>query len=74
MESTLKHRDDGVLHTAVLTAIKLPFNKSDPDSRWKWGRRDMSIDISPLVASTMALHAFSVGRPVKKRSGKVFYA
>jgi hypothetical protein len=31
---------------------------------WKWVRRDSSVDITPLVAATVALWAMDVNRPV----------
>lgn len=51
VDGTLQHLDDPVLLYALNGAIK----RSVSDA-WVWSRRSSSIDISPLVAVTMALY------------------
>lgn len=67
------HLDDPRLATAVNGATKRSVGTT---GGWAWGRRDTSVDISPLVAATQAMHALTlmsipdVEEP--KRSGKVW--
>lgn len=53
-ERRLRHRGDVVLASAVKGAATRPLLDS-----WVWSRRNSSIDISPLVACTLAFHGFS---------------
>lgn len=46
---TLVHRDESALNTAVSGAGRRQVGDS-----WKWSRRDSTVDISPLVAATIA--------------------
>lgn len=56
---TLRHLDDPVLTEAVLGASIRPLGDA-----WAWSRKSSSLDISPLVACTLALWgAQSVGTP-----------
>ena len=48
-ESGLLHRGDPGLTTAVLGARRRPVGDA-----WKWSRKDSDVDISPLVAATIA--------------------
>ena len=50
---TLRHLGDPALNAAVAGAAKRPLG-----DRWAWSRKDSSIDISPLVAVTLALYGF----------------
>ncbi len=52
---SLRHRDDTRLNTALFGARKRPLSDA-----WAWHRRDSSVDISPLVAVTLAWHGFAV--------------
>lgn len=46
---TLMHRDEGPLNSAVANAARRQVGDS-----WRWSRRDSTVDISPLVAATIA--------------------
>lgn len=65
----LRHNGEPELASAVSAARKRPIGEA-----WGWARRDSAVDISPLVAVTLALFAFSrkVADQPKKRSGKVW--
>jgi hypothetical protein len=56
---TLNHLNDPGLNAAVAGAVKRPLGE-----RWAWSRKDSTIDISPLVAATLALYGF-----LRKRQG-----
>lgn len=64
------HLDQPVLNLAIDGSRKRPLGDS-----WAWHRRDTSVDISPLVAATLAHHG--VERPTerrnRKRSGKAVF-
>ena len=49
MDGTLVHRDEDSLNRAVEAASRRVVGDS-----WKWSRRDSRVDISPLVAATVA--------------------
>lgn len=49
-----RHRDDDRLTAALFGA-----RKRDLSDAWAWHRRNSSIDISPLVAATLAWHGFA---------------
>lgn len=51
---TLRHRDQAELATALAGAAKRTLGDA-----WAWSRRDTTVDISPLVAVTLALWGFS---------------
>jgi hypothetical protein len=53
IEPSLNHLGDPALNAAVTGAAKSPLG-----DRWCWSRKDSSIDISPLVAATLALYGF----------------
>lgn len=50
---TLVHLDDPALNAAVAGAVKRPLGE-----RWAWSRMNSTVDISPLVAGTLALYGF----------------
>jgi hypothetical protein len=50
---TLNHLNDPGLNSAVAGAVKRPLGE-----RWAWSRKDSTIDITPLVATTLALYGF----------------
>ncbi len=56
---TLVHLGDPALTAAVAGAVKRPLGE-----RWAWNRKDSTVDISPLVAVTLALYGF-----LRKRQG-----
>ena len=56
---TLNHLNVPALNAAVAGAVKRPLGE-----RWAWSRKDSSVDITPLVASTLALYGF-----LRKRQG-----
>ena len=58
-EPTLNHLNDPALNASVAGAIKRPLG-----DRWAWDRKNSTIDISPLVAVTLALYGF-----LRKRHG-----
>lgn len=51
LDGSLIHRDQHVLNTAVQGAGRRQVGDS-----WKWSRRDSTVDITPLVAATVARH------------------
>jgi hypothetical protein len=67
-QDLLRHLDQAELNVAVDGA-----RRRNLGDAWAWHRRDTSVDISPLVAVTLALHA--VGKPSKrrKRTGKAAF-
>lgn len=56
---TLNHIGDPALNAAVQGAIKRPLG-----DRWAWDRKNSTVDITPLVAVTLALYGF-----LRKRHG-----
>ncbi len=50
---TLNHLSDPALNAAVQGAAKRPLGE-----RWAWSRKESTIDISPLVATTLALYGY----------------
>ena len=61
---TLTHRSQGVLDEAILGARRRPLGDA-----WLWSRRNSAIDISPLVAATLAVFAaVTKPRPTRKPS------
>lgn len=63
----LRHRDDPRLNAAVGAARKRALGDA-----WAWHRKDVTTDISPLVAATLALWGFSQAPAASKRTGKVW--
>lgn len=53
-QGQLRHMDDPRLNAAILTARKRPLGDA-----WAWHRKDPTVDISPLVAVTLALFGFN---------------
>ena len=53
-EKTLRHLGDNALEMAVRGAAKRPLGDA-----WAWSRKTSSVDISPLVAVTLALFGVS---------------
>jgi hypothetical protein len=58
VQGALRHRGDDSLRRAVKGASKRPLGDS-----WAWSRKNSAVDISPLVASTLALWRSSVAEP-----------
>lgn len=50
---TFKHRDQGPVNAALAGAVKRKLGDA-----WAWSRRDSTVDISPLVAITLAAWAY----------------
>jgi hypothetical protein len=61
-KSTLRHRPHPALSSALAGAAKRPLGDA-----WAWDRRGVSVDISPLVAVTLARWAY-VTRPREEES------
>lgn len=66
---TVTHFDQPALNAAVGAARKRPLGDA-----WAWHRKDPSVDITPLVAATLALFGLSTaaGRAKRQRSGRVW--
>jgi hypothetical protein len=61
---TLTHRSQAVLDDAIMGARRRPLGDA-----WLWSRRNSSVDISPLVAATLAVWgAVTKPRPTRKPS------
>ena len=54
----MRHRPDAALDAALASAVK----KDIGDGLWLWSRKNSAVDISPLVAVTLAIGA--IGTPV----------
>lgn len=63
----LKHLDDPTLNVAVAAGRKRRVGDA-----WAWHRRDVSSDISPLVAVTLAVAGLGRDRPKQKSSRAQF--
>jgi hypothetical protein len=57
MARDLRHIDQPQLNAAVAGARKRPLGDA-----FAWSRKASSVDISPLVAATLAVHARAAGR------------
>lgn len=55
----LKYLESGPLTAAVAGAVKRPLT----DGAWTFGRLRASVDVSPLMAVTLALHGYAVKGP-----------
>lgn len=60
VEGRMRHRGDALLDAALQGATKRDMG----DGAWLWSRKSSLIDISPLVAATLALSAVSPAAPV----------
>ncbi len=63
--------EDGLRHLAqpeLAIAVDAARRRKVGDA-WAWHRRDTSVDISPLVAATLAMHGLNE-EPPKKKSGR----
>lgn len=54
LEHELIHRDEHALNAAVEEAVRKPVGDS-----WKWSRKDSRVDISPVVAGTVARYLWT---------------
>lgn len=52
--ATLRHRDEAELNAALAGAQKRPLGDA-----WAWTRKGLTVDISPLVAATLALWGYA---------------
>jgi hypothetical protein len=59
---SLRHLGTSELDAAVNGAITRPLGDA-----WAWSRKTSSVDISPLVASTVALWGLKQARPTRSR-------
>lgn len=57
-EQRLRHIDSLALNTALGSARRRPLGDS-----WAWARKDSTVDITPLVAATLALYGFAKNVP-----------
>lgn len=62
-DAAFRHIDDVALNVALSGAKKRPLGDA-----WAWHRRDSSIDISPLVAATLAWHGLATHGGPEPRS------
>ena len=56
-DKTLRHLGSDELRNAIIGARTRPIG----DGAWAWGRKHSTVDISPLVAATLALGAAAAG-------------
>lgn len=64
--------EDGIRHFSqpeLTLAVEAARRRSVGDA-WAWHRRDTSVDISPLVAATLAVHGLKE-EPPRRKSGRV---
>lgn len=57
VDEQLRHLDDAVLNAAVEGGRRRDIG----DGAWTWSRKSSTVDISPLVGATLALHALTGG-------------
>lgn len=65
----LVHTDQPELNTALAGARKRDINA---EGRWAWNRKDATVDITPLVAVTLAAYGLSVKRKRNVGHGRSF--
>lgn len=65
---TLRHLGQAELAVALAGAVKRPLAGS-----WGWGRRDSSVDLSPLQAASEALWGYSVRAHLQAPTGEKTY-
>ena len=63
-EGSLRHRGDAALSVALGGAQSRPLSDA-----WAWARKATSVDISPLVAVTLAAWGFGVHGPASGEPG-----
>lgn len=68
MARQLRHKPSLVLSTALAAAKKRSLMEA-----WAWARKDSAVDISPLVAVTLAHHGLAVAKPKKERSRRAIF-
>lgn len=68
-DANLRHLGTGELQAAALGARERPQGDA-----WLWSRKSSTVDISPLVAATLAYHVSDVARRSPKRSGRAMFA
>jgi phage terminase large subunit-like protein len=72
MDGQLKHLDQPSLNVALSVARR----RAIGDGGWGWSRRDSDADITPIVASTLALWGLTSGEidaQPRKRTGKAVF-
>lgn len=55
VDGTLEHRDEAALNDAIAGAVRRQVGDA-----WKWSRRDSTVDISSLVAATVARYLWTL--------------
>lgn len=63
VEKRLRHLNDPRLNAALHSARKRPLGDS---GAWAWHRKDTTVDITPLVAGTLALYGYQSRKPEPK--------
>jgi phage terminase large subunit-like protein len=58
VNDNIRHLDQAMLNAAIAGAKKRPLGDS-----WAWHRKDSAVDISPLVAVTLARHGIATHQP-----------
>jgi hypothetical protein len=67
LEGRLTHFDQEQLNDALMGARQRPIGEA---GAWGWNRKNVTVDISPLVAVTLARFGASITkRPTGKRAG-----
>lgn len=69
INSRFRHSDQPHLNAALAGAMRRPLGDS-----WAWTRKDSAVDISPLVAVTLARHALSLYGSKKTKAVPKFVA
>lgn len=69
IEDHIRHLDQGPLNLALAGARQRHFG----DEAWKWSRKDSTVDISPLVAITIADYAFALYGHVKEEESEPWF-
>lgn len=65
-EPNIWHLDQGMLTAALAGALKRPLGDA-----WAWDRKGVSVDISPLMAATLALWGYAT-RPQEEQQAPFF--
>jgi len=68
MQKRLKHPVDTLLDTAVVGAVRQPYGKD----AFYWGRKDIDVNISPLVCASNALFALGTAEKVPEPIGEIW--
>lgn len=69
VQGRLKHPSDTLLDAAVVGAVRQPYGKN---GAFCWGRKDIDVNISPLVCASNALYALGTTEPEPERIGQIW--